>query len=138
MKSLAASAAAYVVAIIVVRTDDPDITRGHSVAKVILWIVPIFLEMGVHIYVNKDMQCQVPDAEKKAIDKLTGVSFERRRNWLLEEANEIITRADTVFLILLGAGECSEPGSVINGSYYGPNRRSRQDHRRLPANRGEC
>jgi hypothetical protein len=91
--TLAASSVAYVVAIIVVRTDDPDISLDHSVTKVVLWILPLLWEMLAHVYVNRNNVCY-PASEP----------LDSRSKWLIDEANAILTRADVVFLILLGAG----------------------------------
>jgi hypothetical protein len=100
--SLTASTLAYSIAIIVVRTDDPDATRGHSVGKVLLWIIPIIWEIIAHIYVNRNIQSYSHD-DKDA--ESVSPPNENPGEWLHKEANEIITRADTVFLIFLGAGE---------------------------------
>ena len=105
MATLAASAAAYIIAIIVVRTDAPTVTLGHSIAKVLLWIGPIFLEMAAHVYVNRNMECKRRIEQNVSQSASSRPAFEERRDWLLVEANAIITRADTVFIILLGAGE---------------------------------
>ena len=83
----------YIASIVVVRTDVGNASLGFSIAKVLLWVLPIFGEFTTHCIVNWDIS--------KHFDANSGVEI-----WLREEAYEIIERTDTVFIILLGAGEC--------------------------------
>ena len=88
----------YAASVVVVSTDEDNVTRGHSAAKISLWIFPIFLEFSVHLYVNVLIH-------KDPLARGSNIVNANFGEWLNNESVRIIERADTVFVILLGAGK---------------------------------
>lgn len=96
--ALALSLFLYTASIVVVGTDKDNATRGHSAGKIFLWIFPILLEFSVHCCVNVLIH-------KDPLARGSNIVNANFGEWLNNESVRIIERADTVFVILLGAGK---------------------------------
>ena len=98
--AISISAILYIISIAVVRSDKEDVTRGHSIGKIILWILPIFLEFFTHCFVDKRYIHSVVAKDTKDNKDVA----DQKENWERKQAKGIMLRADSVFIILMGVG----------------------------------
>lgn len=114
--SLFASTVTYLAAFIVLLADKGGASYGNSVAKVVLWCLPVLWELSTHYIM---------------------ISRREHPDWEVLDKEALYSRARTLFAIMLGAGEM-----VVQ---YSPNHslplhkyRSRQDHEGIPVHSWKC
>ena len=100
----------YTTSVVVVRTDNGHASRGASIAKVLLWILPIFVELAVHFFVNREFHRNISATSESKSTQPAQTNTNANENkdlkdWLQKEISSLIERADTVFVILLGVGK---------------------------------